>query len=99
MARVEVAAEVADDLDRILDHLLLHEVEEAAYRVSDIIAAISVLESNPLIGRPTEGGKRELVIGRGIRSYLALYRYIPEIETVFVLAVRSSREAGYPGRS
>jgi toxin ParE1/3/4 len=99
VARVEVAPEVADDLDRILDHLLVHEVEDAAHRVSEIIAAVSVLETNPLIGRPTEGDKRELVIGRGMRSYLALYRYIPEIETVFVLAVRSSREAGYPSRS
>lgn len=98
MARIEIASEVADDLDRILDHLLLVEVEDAASRVSEIIAAVSILEFNPLIGRPTEGGKRELVIGRGTRSYLALYRYIPEIEAVFVLAVRSSREAGYPSR-
>lgn len=98
MARVEIAPEVADDLDRILDHLLLVEVEDAASRVSEIVAAVSVLEFNPLIGRLTEGGKRELVIGRGARSYLALYRYIPEIETVFILAVRSAREAGYPSR-
>jgi toxin ParE1/3/4 len=36
----------------------------------------------------------ELVIGRGSRGYVALYRYVPEIDTVFVLAVRSQREAG-----
>jgi toxin ParE1/3/4 len=95
VARVEIAPEVADDLDRILDHLMLHEVEDAALRVLEIISAVSVLEFNPLIGRPTEGNKRELVIGRGTRSYLALYRYVAEVETVFVLAVRSQREAGY----
>lgn len=95
MARVEIAPDVADDLDRILDHLMLHEVEVAASRVVEIIAAVAVLEFNPLIGRPTEGNKRELVIGRGTRSYLALYRYVPEVETGFVLAVRSQREAGY----
>lgn len=98
MARVEIAPEVADDLDRILDHLLLVEVEDAASRVSEIIAAVAVLEFNPLIGRLTEGGMRELVIGRGTCGYLALYRYIPAIEIVLVLAVRSSREAGYPSR-
>lgn len=95
MARVEIAPEVADDLDGILEHLLLHEVEDPASRVVAIVAAVSVLEFNPLIGRPTEGGKCELVIGRGARSYLALYRYIPEVETVFVLAVSGQREVGY----
>jgi len=35
------------------------------------------------------------VIGRRSRGYVALYRYFAEIDTVFVLAVRSQREAGY----
>ena len=38
---------------------------------------------------------RELVIGRGAHGYVGLYRYIPEIDTVFLLAIRSQREAGY----
>ncbi|MBA3904269.1 MAG: type II toxin-antitoxin system RelE/ParE family toxin, partial [Rhodocyclaceae bacterium] len=29
------------------------------------------------------------------RGYVALYRYVAEIDTVFVLALRSQREAGY----
>ena len=95
MARVELAPEVADDFDRILDHLDTHQVVDASSRVHDIIAAISVLERNPFIGRPVEAEKRELVIGRGSRGYLALYRYVAEIDTVFVLALRSQREAGY----
>jgi plasmid stabilization system protein ParE len=95
MARVELAPEVADDFDRILDHLNTHQVENPSSRVHDIIAAISVLERNPFIGRPVEADKRELVIGRGSRGYLALYRYVSEIDTVFVLALRSQREAGY----
>jgi toxin ParE1/3/4 len=36
-----------------------------------------------------------LVIGRRARGYVALYRYIEQIDTVFVLAIRSQREAGY----
>lgn len=95
MARVELAPEVAEDFDRILDHLAKYEVDDAASRVHDIIAAISVLERNPLIGRPVDGDKRELVIGRHSRGYVALYRYVTEIDTVFVLALRSQREAGY----
>jgi hypothetical protein len=56
-----------------------------------------VLERNPFIGRPAEADKRDLVIGRGPRGYLALYRYVSEVDTVFVLALRSQREAGYAG--
>jgi len=29
------------------------------------------------------------------RGYVALYRYIEQADTVFVLAIRSQREAGY----
>lgn len=37
----------------------------------------------------------EYMIGRHARGYVALYRYIAEIDTVFVLALRGQREAGY----
>ena len=37
----------------------------------------------------------ELVIGRRTHGYIALYRYVAVIDTVFVLAIRSQREAGY----
>ena len=53
------------------------------------------LERNPLIGRPSRAGLRELVIGQRLRGYVALYRYVSEIDTVFVLAIRSQKEAGY----
>lgn len=95
MARVEIAPEVIDDFDRILEHQARHDADGAAARISDIVQAIDVLAHNPLIGRPVLNGKRELVIGRRSRGYLALYQYIDEIDTVFVLAVRSQREAGY----
>ena len=95
MARIELAAQVADDFDRILEHLAQYEVAEAAARIDQIILAINVLESNPLLGRPARNDMRELIIGRQSRGYIALYRYVPEIDTVFVLAIRSQREAGY----
>jgi len=93
-----LAPEVADDFERILDHLVQHGVQDAASRIQDIIAAIDTLERNPMIGRPVGPANRELVIGRRSRGYLALYRYIVEIDTVFVLAVRSQSEAGYADR-
>jgi len=57
--------------------------------------AVQILVTSPLIGRPVKGGKRELVIGRASRGYVALYRYVADIDTVFVLAIRSQRESGY----
>ena len=97
MSRIELAPEVADDLERILKHVLEHEVPNARSRIESIIAAIDVLERNPLIGRPTRGDMRELVIGRGARGYVALYRYVTELDTVFVLAIRGQKEAGFTG--
>jgi len=60
-----------------------------------IIEAINVLEHSPMLGRPVNNDKRELVIGHRSHGFVALYRYIVEVDTVFVLAVRSQREAGY----
>jgi toxin ParE1/3/4 len=95
VARVELAPEVGDDFDRIFDHLADHDLEHAVARVGEIIEALNVLETNPEIGRPAPRDKRELVIGRGSHGYIALYRYVPELDTAFVLAIRSQREAGY----
>jgi toxin ParE1/3/4 len=95
MARIEAAPEIFDDFDRIFDHLAQFDVDAAPTRIEGILQAVQVLSTSPLIGRPAKGGKRELVIGRGSRGYVALYRYVPEMDTVFVLAVRSQHEAGF----
>jgi toxin ParE1/3/4 len=95
MSRIELAPEVADDLDRILEHLIQHQGADVPSRIEDIIGAIDVLERNPLIGRPARADLRELVIGRRARGYVALYRYVAELDTVFVLAIRGQKEAGY----
>lgn len=95
MSRIEIAPEVGDDFDRILDHLAEQDSAHAAARVREVIQAINVLETNPLIGRPVPGDKRELIIGRCARGYVALYRYVVALDTVFLLAIRGQREGGY----
>lgn len=95
MPRLELAPEVGEDFDRILDHLAQYQVENPGSRIREIIEAINVLEHSPLIGRPAKNDKRELVIGRRSHGYVALYRYVVEIDTIFILAVRSQQEAGY----
>ncbi len=95
MSRIELAPEVADDFDHILDHLAQFEVENTTARIDEIIQAINVLEHNPMIGRLASAQMNELVIGRHSHGYVALYRYVAAIDTVIVLAIRSQREAGY----
>jgi toxin ParE1/3/4 len=95
MARIELAPEILDDFDRFLDHMARFEIEDVPARIGEIVQAIQILAHSPLIGRPVKGGKRELVIGQGARGYIALYRSVGSIDTVFVLAMRSQREAGY----
>jgi plasmid stabilization system protein ParE len=94
VARVELAPGIGGDLDRILEHLFQHHAD-APSRIEDIIRAIDVLEHNPLIGRPARADLRELVIGQRAHGYVALYRYVAELDTVFVLAIRGQKEAGY----
>lgn len=95
MTRIVLAPRIQDDIDRIFKFIFEHAPDSAAQRVSTIVSAIDVLETSPRIGRPVDGGKRKLVISTGASSYVALYQYSPELNTTFVLAIRSQREAGY----
>jgi plasmid stabilization system protein ParE len=95
MARIEIVPEVLDDFERIFEHQAQYTPDDAAARINEIVKAIAVLVHNPRIGRLAPNGKRELVIGRKSHGYIALYRYVDRIDTVFVLAGRSQRGAGY----
>lgn len=95
MARIEYAPEVFEDFDRFFDHLARTAPGDAPERIAELLEAVDILAHSPLIGRPFRDGKRELVIGRGSRGYVALYRYVPDLDVVFVLAFRSQREAGF----
>lgn len=99
MASIELAPEIGQDFQRILDHLMDFNVENSDQRIEEIIKAIDILATNPLIGRPADSGQRELVIGRRSHGCIALYRYIQEVDTIFVLAIRNQSQAGYAGRA
>lgn len=95
MPRIELMDAVLADLERIVAHLHRHESVHVNSRAAEILAAIDVLRNNPHIGRPAEAGRRELVIGRKQRGYVALYRFADDVDVVFVLAIRGQREASY----
>jgi toxin ParE1/3/4 len=73
VARIEVAPEVAGDLDRIVDHLTQHDASRIDERVAGLIDAIEVLTHSPLMGRPVRQDLRELIVGRAAEGYLILY--------------------------
>lgn len=98
MARIEFAPDVFEDFDHLLDHMARFGVEDPAVRLRAIVQAIQILTHSPLIGRPVRSGRRELVIGRDAQGNVVLYRFVPSIDVVFVLAVRSQRESGYKTR-
>lgn len=57
----------------------------------------ALLEKQPEIGRPFPElpELRELLIVFGDSGYVALYRYVPAEDAVYVLAFRHQKEAGY----
>lgn len=99
MAQVIIEEAVGEDFERILKHLEAHQSAAGEARVAAIIAAIDVLETSPMIGRPVEHGHRELVIGRASSGYVALYHYELDSDRVIILAVRAQRESGYKRRT
>lgn len=83
------------DLERIAEHLELHAVERIDERIAGVFRALEILGEHPLIGRPVDGGRRELVIGQGTCGYLARYVFDPLDDEVTVLALRAQREVGF----
>ncbi len=73
----------------------LHESEDplAGELLDYILNALEVLTHQPGIGRPVEGGLRELIISRS--GYLARYAWDEALDQVMVARIRHQREAGY----
>ena len=95
MARLIYAGRALNDLERLVDFLAQSDPLAALDTLGLIEEAVAILERHPLIGREVEQGLRELVISRGSTGYVALYSHEEAHDTVFVLALRHQREAGY----
>ena len=95
MASIRLLKRAMDDLARFASHMKEYGAEEVTSRIHDVVDAIDVLKHTPEMGRPVGGGRRELLIGHGVRGYVAQYRYVARNDTVHVLAVRAQRESGY----
>lgn len=95
MTQLVLLPELVADLDRIVEHLRQYAVADIGERIDEILSGLELLSMHPSIGRPLADGRRELVLGRGARGYVARYRYEAAVDTVFVLALRAQREAGF----
>jgi plasmid stabilization system protein ParE len=85
-----------DHLERSFEYLREHDPQAAMRAATAIRSAVSMLADHPLVGRPVAGELRELVISFGKTGYLALYRFLPHLDDVRVLAIRHQRELDYP---
>ena len=84
-----------DDLRRLEEFLAESEGPMAGELLDFILDALHVLTHQPGIGRPVEGGLRELIISRRRSGYLARYEFDQLRDLVLVARIRHQRESGY----
>lgn len=94
MAQIIYSEGALSDLERLIVFLRDADVPFAQQATDHIIEAVEVLANHPFIGRAVEAGLRELIISRGRSALIALYSYEEVHDTVLILAIRHSREAG-----
>jgi plasmid stabilization system protein ParE len=97
VAELIYSAQALLDLERLGEFLVAMDPQAAEQTATLIFEAVEILARHPEIGRKVHGGQRELVISRGQTGYLALYRFLPHMDRVLVLALRHQRESGYKG--
>ena len=95
MPRVFLSSAAFDDLLRLEEFLASSNDSMAGELLEFILDALQVLTHQPGIGRPVEGGLRELIISRNRSGYLARYAFDDVIDIVLVARIRHQRESGY----
>ena len=97
MSRVIITEGAAQGLEHCRQFLAEKNPRATKRAGQAIERQFTQLETNPNTGRPLNDlpELRELVIEFGDSGYVALYRYQQEIDTVYVLAFRHQKAAGY----
>lgn len=95
MSRVFLSQAAFDDLLRLEEFLAGSDDPLTGDLLEFILDALQVLTHQPGIGRPVEGGLRELIITRRRSGYLARYEFDDDRDLVLVARIRHQREAGY----
>jgi|SRR5450830_85133 len=95
MPRVFLSPAALDDLLRLEEFLSESNDPLVGELLDFILDALQVLTHQPGIGRPVEGGLRELIIARKRSGYLARYEFDEVRDLVCVARIRHQRESGY----
>ena len=80
------------DLERLATFLRESDPAAAAETIPVILEALKVLAAYPLVGRPIDMKRRELVVFRGRTGYLVQYSFRLAQDEAVILAVRHQRE-------
>ncbi len=97
MPRVIITEAALNGLTRCQQFISTKNQAAAKRAGQSIDRQFELLETNADLGRPFPESieLRELVIAFGDSGYVALYRYKASDDTVYVLAFRHQKEAGY----
>lgn len=95
MSGVFLSQAAFEDLLRLEAFLVESDDPMAGELLDFVLDALQVLTHQPGIGRPVEGGLRELIISRRRSGYLARYEFDEARDLVLVARIRHQRESGY----
>ena len=95
MPRVFLSNAALGDLLRLEEFLAESSDPLVGELLDFILDALQVLTHQPGIGRPVEGGLRELIISRRRSGYLARYEFDESRDLILVARIRHQRESGY----
>jgi len=95
MPRVFLSQAAFDDLLRLEEFLAEAGDPMSGDLLEFVLDALQVLTHQPGVGRPVEGGLRELIISRNRSGNLARYEFDDLRDLVLVARIRHQRESGY----
>ncbi len=95
--RVRYTPAARDDIKRLYDFLLDHDIIAAQHALKAIVEGVDILRQFPFACRKVDPGNpllRELLVSFGASGYVLVYE-IDDEHTVTILAVRHQREDDY----
>ncbi len=92
MATLRFTPAALGDLERLAAFLRESDPGAAVETIPLILDGLKVLATHPIIGRPVEADRRELLVFRGRTGYVAQYSFRHAADEVVVLAIRHQRE-------
>jgi plasmid stabilization system protein ParE len=97
--KIEWLPEAILDLERLRDFVFPHSRAAANRAVTVIKSSVKTLSRHEYVGKPAEDlpGYYDMVIPFGLSGYVLRYRV--EGDTLFIVAVKHGKEAGFSDES